>query len=414
LLLQPGTQAVFSDWEPYAALRYLKKPVDLIMLQAGAHVMTNPTQRLASETINVDWFRFWLKGEEDPDPAKAEQYARWRELRRLQQEGDAKAKAANVPAPAQSGYKVIKKYSVPGEGGWDYIAIDSAARRVYASHESQVQVLNVDTGKVVGHISATPGVHGVALAPEFHRGFTSNGGDKSVTIFDTDTLTPIKKVQLQSGTDFILYDPFSKRVFPMNERTYVIDAQTGNVAGTVDLGGIPEAAVSDGRGTIYVNLADKNAIAVLDPNVLSVTKIYPIQYCTSPHSLSYDAANHRLFVGCRGWLAALDATSGKLVGGSLICSGVDSSAFDPETHLIFESCGEGVVSIIRQTTPDYYELIETLPTQLWAKTMAFDPLTKNIYLPTAVFETLPKTDPQNLPQRRIKPESFTVLVLAKQ
>jgi DNA-binding beta-propeller fold protein YncE len=220
-------------------------------------------------------------------------------------------------------------------------------------------------------------------------------------------------VQLQSGTDFILYDPFSKRVFPWNEKITAIDAQTGDVAGTLDLGGGPEAGVSGGKGTLYINLADKKAVAVVDPKALSVTKTYPIENCTSPHSLSFDAASQRLFVGCRDGLAVLDAANGKLVGRSLICSGVDAGGFDADNKLIFESCGEGVISVIRQNTPDSYELMETVPTQLFAKTMAFDPKTKNIYLPTAEFETVPSSDPQKPPQRKMKPGSFTVVVVAR-
>jgi hypothetical protein len=319
-----------------------------------------------------------------------------------------------VPVSAQTGYRVIKKYPVSGDGGWDYIALDSTARRLYVSHGTQVQVLDADSGKVLGQIAGTPGVHGVALAPEFHHGFTSNGGDKSVTIFDIDTLKPVRKVQLETGTDFILYDPYSKRIFPLNEKTVVLDAKSGDVAGTLDFGGSPEAGVSDGKGTLYVNLADKNALAVVDPKALSVRKTYPIEFCTSPHSLSYDAVNQRLLVGCRGFFVAVDAVTGKVVGGGLVCSGVDSSGFDPVAKLVFESCGEGVISAIRQVTPDYYELAETIITQIGAKTMVFDPVTKRIYLPYAEFEVVLDSDPQKRPERKIKQGSFAVLVVGKQ
>jgi hypothetical protein len=318
-----------------------------------------------------------------------------------------------VSATAPTGYRVIKKYPVSGDGGWDYIALDSTARRLYVSHGTQVQVLDADSGKALGQIEGTVGVHGVALAPEFHHGFTSNGGDRSVTIFDLDTLKPVKKVQLGTGADFILYDPYSKRIFPLNEKTVVLDAQSGDIAGNIDFGGSTEAGVSDGKGTVYVNLADKNAIAVVDPKTLSVVKTYPIEFCTSPHSLSYDAVNQRLVIGCRGFFVAVNALTGKVVGGSLVCSGVDSSGFDPEAKLVFESCGEGVVSAIRQVTPDYYELVETIPTQLWAKTMVFDPVTKRIYLPYAEFELVLNSDPRKRPERKIKPGSFNVLVVGK-
>jgi hypothetical protein len=309
-------------------------------------------------------------------------------------------------------YHVAKKLPIPGEGGWDYISIDPETRRLYVSHDAEIEVLDADSGRVVGQIPDTPGVHGAAIAADLHRGFTSNGREKSVTIFETVSLKTIKKVPV-NGTDFILYDPFSKRVFPLTEKVTVLDAKTGDTVGELDLGGDPEAAVSDGKGTVYVNLADKKAVAVVDPRQLKVTKTYPIEYCTSPHSLSFDALNQRLFVGCREGLTVLDATNGKVVGGSMICSGVDASGWDADNKLIFESCGEGVISVIRQVTPDYYELIETVPTQLFARTMAFDAKTMNIYLPTAEFETVPSTGPGKPPQRRMKPNSFIVLVISK-
>jgi DNA-binding beta-propeller fold protein YncE len=312
-----------------------------------------------------------------------------------------------------TGYHVIGRFSIGGEGGWDYISIDSDMRRLYVSHGTQLEVLDADSGKIIGKITDTQGVHGAAIAPEFHRGFTSNGRDKSVTIFDTKTLAAVEKVPLESGTDFILYDPFSKRIFPINEKITVIDAETGKVAGTVDLGGDPEAAVSDGEGTVYINLADKQAVAVVDPKSLAVRKTYPIENCTSPHSLSFDAVNERLFVGCKDGFVALDAKAGKVVGRSLMCSGVDAGGFDSGKNWIFESCGEGVISVIRETTPDYYELIETVPTQLFARTMAFDPKTKNIYLVTAEFDTISTKDPLKPLARKLRPGSFCVVVVGR-
>jgi DNA-binding beta-propeller fold protein YncE len=324
----------------------------------------------------------------------------------------AAAQASGAPMALDTGYKVTQKFVLGGDGGWDYIAVDSDSRRLYVSHGDEIQVLNADSGKLLGQVAA-PGAHGVALAPDLHRGFTSNGKDKSVTVFDTKTLATIKNVKLEGGTDAILYDSFTKRVFPINEKITVLDAQTGEVAGTVDLGGDPEAAVSDGKGTVYVNLADKGAVAVVDPKALTVTKTFPIEHCTSPHSLSFDEATQRLFVGCREGFVALDAASGKIIHTSLMCSGVDASGFDAERKLVFESCSEGVISVIRQMTPDNYRIIETIPTKLWARTMAFDAKTKNIYLPTADFEFVPDTDPKKPPQRRWKAGSFTVLVVSR-
>ncbi len=244
-----------------------------------------------------------------------------------------RAQTSATPIALDTGYKVIKKFAVAGEGGWDYIAVDGDSRRLYVSHGDVIQVLNADSGKLMGQVAA-PGAHGVALAPDLQRGFTSNGKDKSVTVFDTKTLATIKNVKLETGTDAILYDPFTKRVFPINEKITVLEAQTGDVAGTVDLGGDPEAAVSDGKGTVYVNLADKGAVAVVASKALSVKKTYPIEHCTSPHSLSFDQATERLFVGCREGFVALDATTGKIIHTSLMCSGVDGSGFDAEHRLV--------------------------------------------------------------------------------
>lgn len=326
--------------------------------------------------------------------------------------GQAATQASVAPIKLDTGYKLSNTFSVQGEGGWDYIAIDSDARRLYVSHGDQIQVLDADSGKSVGQIPA-PGAHGVAMAPDLHRGFTSNGKDKSVTIFDSKTLATIKTVKLEGGTDAILYDPFTKRVFPMNEKITVIDAATGDIAGSVDLGGDPEAAISDGKGTLYVNLADKAAMVVVDSKTLRVTKTLPVEHCESPHSLSYDDQSKRLFIGCWDGFVALDPATGKTVATSMMCTGVDSSGFDAESKLIFESCAEGVISVEREFTPDNYRIIETIPTKLWAKTMAFDPKTKNIYLPTADFEFIPDVDPKKPPQRRWKTGSFQVLVVSR-
>lgn len=324
------------------------------------------------------------------------------------------ANASAAADSAQSSYHALQKFSVPGEGSSDYISVDSTARRLYVSHGTRLEVLDADTGEVVGQILDTPGVHGAAIAPDLKKGFTSNGRDKSVTIFDTETLKTIKKVTV-GDPDFILYDSFSKRVFPLSAKVTVIDAITGNTLGEVDLGGTPEAGASDGNGTLYVNLVDKGAVAVVDVRSLKVTKTFAIDRCTSPRSLLYDGASRRLFVGCTGWLAVLDAATGRIVGGSLMCSAEDAAGWDPDNKLIFESCAEGVISIIRQRSPDYYELVDTVKTEIHSGTMAFDSKTKKIFQPTAKFETVPNTDskyPYPFKPQMI-PGSFSVLVVGK-
>jgi len=308
-------------------------------------------------------------------------------------------------------YQVVAKYAIPGDGGWDYISIDTDARRLYVSHAKQLEVLDADTGKIVGAIADTPGVHGAAIAPELKRGFTSNGGDRSVTIFDTATLKTVRKVSVNEP-DFILYDSFTKRVFPMDEKITVLDAISGDKVGEVDLGGDPEAAASDGKGTVYVNLADKGAIAVIDAKTLKVTSTYPIEDCKSPHSMSLDPESQRLFVGCRdGSLAVVDAKSGKIVDRSVMCSGVDAGAYDEERKLVFESCNEGVISVIQEVVPGDYELVETIKTELLARTMAFDSKTKAIFLPKADVETVSTQDPSRPYRIHVKPGSFRVLVV---
>lgn len=315
-------------------------------------------------------------------------------------------------ATGQSSYHFVEQHVLGGEGGWDYISVDGGSKRIYVSHGKQVEVLDEDSGKSVGVISDTPGVHGIAIAIDLKRGFTSNGGDGSVTIFDSETLKTIRKVKA-NDPDFILYDSFSKRVFPMSEKITVLDAATGETAGEVDLGGDPESAVSDGKGVAYVNLADKGAIAVVDVQALKVTKTYPIDHCLSPHSLAYDAGSQRLFVGCRdSSLAIVNALTGKVVAHQQTCSGVDAGSFDPDNKLVFISCSEGVISVIHEISPDFYELIDSVKTQLWARTMALDPVTKKIYLPTADIEILPNADTKNPFVRKIKPGSFRVLVVA--
>lgn len=321
------------------------------------------------------------------------------------------ATTLGAQAPAKN-YQLTKVFPIGGEGGWDYITVDSSARRIYVSHGKQVEVLEESSGKSFGVIPDTPGAHGIAIAPELKRGFVSNGGDHSVSIFDADTLKTIKKISV-NDPDFILYNPFSKRVFPMNEKVTVLDAATGDKVGEVDLGGDPESAVSDGKGSIYVNLADKGDIAVVDAQALKVIKTWSLDNCVSPHSLAFDAASQRLFVGCRNaMLAVVDAASGKQVATQMTCNGVDAGGFDPESKLIFISCNEGVISVIHEVSPDFYELVDTVKTQLWARTMALDPITKKIFLPTADIETLANPDSQRPYVRKVKPGSFRVLVVA--
>src|SRR2546425_9699255 len=259
-----------------------------------------------------------------------------------------------------SGYKVENRYSVPGNGGFDYVTIDSAARRLYLSHGTQVDVIDSDSGKLLGTISDTPGVHGIAIAPEFKRGFTSNGREDKVSIFDPSTLQLINKVDVGKGPDGIYYEPASKRIFTNNHGSHdvtAIDAKSGAVVGTVKVGGDGEQAIVGNDGMIYVNSEDTNDVVVFDPKSLEVKKRFPIGVAKTPTGLAYDAKTHRLFIGARNEpkMIVMDAASGKVITSAPIGTGVDYAAFDPDAKLIFFSCADGTLNIFHEKSADEYE-----------------------------------------------------------
>src|SRR5437870_3663413 len=316
-----------------------------------------------------------------------------------------------------TGYKVETKYSVPGNGGFDYITIDSAARRLYLSHGTEVNVVDADNGKLIGTITDTPGVHGAAIASEFKHGFTSNGRENKVSMFDTNTLALIKKIDVGKGPDGIYFDPATKRVFTNNHGTHditAIDAKTGDVVGTVKVEGDGEQAVI-ADDLIYVNSEDTNEVVVFDPKSLEVRKRFPIGVAKTPTGLAYDAKTKRLFIGCRNEpkMVVMDSTSGKVINSFPIGRGVDYAGFDPQAKLIFFSCSEGVLSIYREKSADEYEDAGAVKTQPSAKTMAFDPKTKKVFLTAAEYNETPPATPGGRPQRSVKPGSFVVLVVSK-
>jgi DNA-binding beta-propeller fold protein YncE len=318
----------------------------------------------------------------------------------------------------ETGYRVQTRYPVPGDGGFDYVYIDSAARRVYLSHGTQVDVIDADSGKVVGTIADTPGVHGVAIASEFKHGFTSNGRENKVSMFDPATLALIKKIDVGKGPDGIYYDAASKRVFTNNHGSHditAIDANSGEVVGTVKLNGDGEQAVIGGDGLVYVNSEDTAEVVVFDPKSLEVKNRFPIGVAKTPTGLAYDPKSKRLFIGTREEpkMVVMDATNGKVIGSFPIGKGVDYAAFDPQSKLVFFSCGEGTLSIYREKSADEYEDAGAVKTQPSAKTMAFDPKTKKIFLSAAEITETPAADPTQRPRRSIKPGSFVVLVVSK-
>jgi YVTN family beta-propeller protein len=284
-------------------------------------------------------------------------------------------------------YQLSKKVAVPGTGGWDYITVDDAGRRIYISHSTQVDVLDADSLAQIGTIPNTPGVHGVAIASEAGRGYISAGKADSAIAFDLKTLKPLGEIKVGKKPDAIIYEPATKRIYVMNgdsDSITAINAADGSVAGTIDLGGGPEFAVSDGKGNVYVNLEEKNETLHIDANSLKVKDRFPLAPCATPTALAFDIANRRLFVGCRSKiLAVLNADTGKIVATAPIGERVDAASFDPATKLVFLSTGDGKVFAFHQDSPDKYSLAQEIVTKTGAKTFGYDPKTQNVIVPTS-------------------------------
>ena len=316
-----------------------------------------------------------------------------------------------APSPGASGYKVIKTVPVGGEGGWDYVYVDSSARRVYISRGTHTVVMDADTYGVVGDIPDTQGVHGIAIASDLGRGFTSNGRSNDVTIFDLKTLKPIGKVKTDANPDAIVYDPVSKRVFTFNgggKNTTAINAADGTVAGTLALGGKPEFAAVDGKGSIFVNNEDTSELIEIDAQKITETHRWPLAPCKSPSGLAMDTKNRRLYSVCDDKVSVVvNADTGNVVATPGIGNGPDAAAFDPASNDFFASCGEGILTVIHQDSPDKYTVVENVPTKRSARTMGLDLKTHNIFMPAADF------DPPAPGERRgkMKSDSFVMVVV---
>jgi YVTN family beta-propeller protein len=295
--------------------------------------------------------------------------------------------AFTISAWAADSYQITKKIPIPGQGSWDYLTVDEGARRLYVSHGTQVEVLDLDSGAIVGKIENTQGVHGIAIAPDLGRGFVSDGQSSTVTIFDLKTLKMIADVPTGKKPDAIIYDPATSRVFAFNggsNSATVIEAKDGKVAGTIGLGGGPEFAAADGNGYVYNNLEDESLVLKINSRTLKVEQRWPTAPCASPSSMAIDAANRRLFLGCRSKvMAVMNADTGQVITALPIGDHVDATAFDVETRLIFNSNGEGTVTVICQDSPDKYSVVETVKTLPRAKTSALDPKTHRLFLSTA-------------------------------
>jgi len=320
---------------------------------------------------------------------------------------------AATPAPAGSGYHVIKTIAVGGDGGWDYVYVDSDARRVYVSRGTHTMVLDADTYAVVGDIPDTQGVHGIAIAPDLGRGFTSNGRSNDVTIFDLKTLKAIGNVKTDANPDAILYEPVTKRVFTFNGRgknATAINAADGTVLGNIDLRGKPEFSAADGKGSVYANNEDSSELHHIDAATLKELHHWPLAPCKSPSGLAIDAKNRRTFSVCdEKVMSVVNIDTGKVVATPAICDGPDAAGYDPSSGYVFASCGDGNLTVIHQDSPDAYTVVENVPTKRSARTMGLDLKTHNIFLPAADF------DPPAPGERRgkMKPGSFVIVVVGK-
>src|SRR5215470_10252394 len=303
---------------------------------------------------------------------------------------------AAAVAWAQGGYHLLKKYAFGAAEGstreyFDYITVDSAARRVYLSHGTEFRVIDADNGSVIGNITGLKQVHGIAIASEFGRGFITDGAQAKVMIIDLKTLKATGEAKADKDADSVAYDPASKRVFVMNGDPHsatVIDAKSGNVVGTIDLGGGPEFAVADGKGTVFVNIEDKNEVVAIDSNTLKIKSRWPLAPAGTPTALAMDTAHRLLFSAGRNPqnLVVLDADSGRVIQSFPITAGVDAAAFEAETGMLYVSTREGFVHIFHEDSPDKLNEVEKVKTEFGAKTMGLDTKTHNIFVDTADFK----------------------------
>ncbi|MFY9844453.1 MAG: YncE family protein [Terriglobales bacterium] len=319
------------------------------------------------------------------------------------------AMVALAAVGAYADYKVVKTWKIGGDGGWDYLTAESAGHRLFISRSTRVMVIDTQSGKTAGEVPDTAGVHGIALDYDIGRGFTSNGREDTVSVFDLKSLAVEKKIKVGSGPDAILYDPFSKRLFTFNGKghdTTAVDAAKGEVAGKLELGGKPEFAATDEKGTVFVNIEDTSELVAFDPQKLMVKSRWKLVDCEEPTGLSIDRKNRRLFAGCGGnkKMVVVDADSGKMVASLPIGEGCDATAFDADRGLAFASAGDGTITVIKEDGPNKFSVAQTVTTQKSARTMAIDEKTHQLFT-VAANVTGTRQD------RKIEPDSFVVLVV---
>jgi DNA-binding beta-propeller fold protein YncE len=317
-------------------------------------------------------------------------------------------------------YKVTGTLPIEGDGGWDYLTIDPASRLLYISHATQVQLFDLDQRRLVGAIPHTPGVHGVALAAALGRGFTSNGKENSVTMFDLKTRKVLARIPVEGqNPDTIIFDPASGKIFTFNGKSKdatVIDAPSAKVAGHISLGGRPEFAVADGHGLIYDDLEDQSQLVAIDTKDLTIKHRWPVAPCEEPSSLAMDVEHRRLFVGCGNHkMAVMDADSGRVITTLPIGDHVDATVFDAEKGMIFNANGDGTLTVIHEDAPDRYHVVDNVVTRKGARTVALDPKTHRLYLVTAQFGPAPAaTLAQPHPRPSIAQGSFMLLQVSDQ
>ena len=313
-------------------------------------------------------------------------------------------------------YNITQKIHLEGDGGWDYLNADDATGMLYVSHGKMVNVVDMSTGKSIATITDVNGVHGIAIAAEFNKGFISNGPDSNVTVFSTKDYSIIEKVKVTGkGPDAIIYEPFTKSIITWNGRTSnatVIDAKSDKVIQTIPLAGRPEAAVSDGKGKVFVNLEDKSEVCMINVKTWKVEQTWSIAPGEGPSGLALDNENHRLFSATDKLMVVLDAETGKVITTLPTGDRVDGAGFDPVLKRAYSSCGEGLLTVVQEENKDVFKVIANVPTQAGAKTISVSSKTHRIYLSTAELGPTPeKTADNPRPRPTVKPGTFTVLVV---
>lgn len=326
------------------------------------------------------------------------------------------AAVVNALPAGPSGYHLIKKIPIPGDTFWDYLKYQPSTHRLFITHGTHVVVVNVKSGKIVGDIGGMEAIHGVVLAPEFNRGFVTDGRAAKVWIFNLKTLKVIGSAPADPDADGDVYDPASKRVFTMNgdsKTSTVIDAKLGKVVGHIDLGGQPEFPVADGRGHVYANIESTSEIVEIDSNTMKITNRWPLAPGEHPSGLAIDTEHHILFSGCHNkMMAIVNADTGKVIATPAIGQGVDATRFDPGTQDAFSSDGDGTLTVIHEDSPTQFSVVENVQTERGARTMALDPTTHDIFLVTAQVERIPNPPPHTRPFKMV-PGTFHVLVFGR-